>query len=225
MKALRFVLVAAAAALASLFLAAPAGATDTPGTIPVKPALPLFQCPRDGSIKLVKTADKTDYNLNEIVTFTLKVQASVCDATLVMVHDSLPAGLTVSDPSVLNHSFGSIAAGAEKSFSFQAVAVAKGQWTNKAHASGFSVGPDRPENLCGVRPPIDTPVNPVVNTAQTRIVVPPTFSCPRSSDAEVTVKVIAPTNTPPTPPPPPTQPTKPPGNPGTPSLPDTGRQG
>ena len=60
MKALRFVLVVAAAALASLFLAVPAGATDTIGTIPVKPILPLFQCPRDGSIKLVKTADKTE---------------------------------------------------------------------------------------------------------------------------------------------------------------------
>lgn len=224
MKALRFVLVAAAAALASLFLAVPAGATDTTGTIPVKPILPLFQCPRDGGIKLVKTADKTDYNLNDIVTFTLKVQASVCDATLVMVHDSLPAGLTVSDPSVLNHNFGSIAAGSEKSFSFQAVAVAKGQWTNKGHASGFSVGPDRPENLCGlVRPPIDTPVNPVVNTVQTRIIVPPTYSCPKSSDAEVTIKVTAPTNNPPTPQPPP--PTQPPSNPGTPSLPNTGRQG
>jgi uncharacterized repeat protein (TIGR01451 family) len=220
MKTLRFVLVAAAAALASLFLAVPAGATDTTGTIPVKPILPLFQCPRDGSIKLVKTADKTDYNLNDIVTFTLKVQASVCDATLVMVHDSLPAGLTVSDPSVLNHNFGSIAAGSEKSFSFQAVAVAKGQWTNKAHASGFSVGPDKPENLCGlVRPPIDTPVN----TIQTRIIVPPTYSCPKSSDAEVTIKVTAPTNNPPTSQPPP--PTQPPGNPGTPSLPNTGRQG
>ncbi len=223
MKALRFVLVAAAAALASLFLAVPAGATDTTGTIPVKPILPLFQCPRDGSIKLVKTADKTDYNLNDIVTFTLKVQASVCDAALVTVHDSLPAGLTVSDPSVLNHSFGSIAAGAEKSFSFQAVAVAKGQWTNKAHASGFSVGLDDPADLCRtVRPPIDTPVNPVLTTVQTRIIRIP-YYCPRSSDAEVTIKVTAPTNNPPTPQPPP--PTQPPSNPGTPSLPNTGRQG
>src|SRR5215813_10144357 len=39
MKALRLVLVAAAAALAGLFLAVPAGATDTTGTIPVKPIL------------------------------------------------------------------------------------------------------------------------------------------------------------------------------------------
>jgi uncharacterized repeat protein (TIGR01451 family) len=223
MKALRFVPVAAAAALASLFLAAPAGASDNTGKVPVKPILTLPQCPRDGSIKLSKTADKSDYDLNDIVTFTLKVQASVCDAA-VMVHDSLPAGLTVSDPSVLNRNFGAVAAGTEKSFSFQAAAVAKGQWTNKAHASGYSVGPDDPGNLCRiVRPPIDTPPNPVVNTVQTRIIVQPTYYCPKSSDAEVTIKVTAPSGGNPNPPPPP--PTQPPSNSGTPSLPNTGRQG
>jgi hypothetical protein len=133
-----------------------------------------------------------------------------------MVHDQLPAGLTVSDPSALNHNFGAIAAGGEKSFSFQAVAVAKGQWTNKAHAAGFSVGPDEPQVLCGVvRPPL-TPLTPVTST-EIRI-IPATFYCPRSSDAEVTIKVTAPSGNTPTP-------TPRPANPGTPSLPNTGRQG
>ena len=221
MKALRFVLVAAAAALASLLLAVPAGATDNTGKIVVaKPVLTLPQCPKDGSIKLVKTADKTDYNVNDVVTFTLKAQAVVCSAGLVSVHDSLPAGLIVSDPTVLNHNFGSIAAGSEKSFSFQAVAVAKGTLTNKAHATGFSVGLDDPGELCQfVRQPSSPPPP---QSSESRIIRAP-YYCPKSSDAEVTIKVTAPTGGNPTPQPPP--PSQPPSNPGTPSLPDTGRQG
>jgi hypothetical protein len=219
MKALRFVLVAAAAALASLFLAVPAGATDNPGKVSVGPILTLPQCPRDGSIKLVKTADKTDYNLNDVVTFTLKAQAFVCTAGLITVHDSLPAGLVVSDPSVLNHNFGTIAAGSEKSFSFQAVAVAKGTLTNNAHATGFSVGLDDPGEVCRI---VRQPQSPPLQSTDSRIIRIP-YYCPKSSDAEVTIKVTAPTNNPPTPQPPP--PTQPPSNPGTPSLPNTGRQG
>jgi uncharacterized repeat protein (TIGR01451 family) len=220
MKALRFVLVAAAVAVASLSVAVPASANDKTGQNSVGKILPIIQCPRDGSIKLFKTADKSDYNLNDVVTFTLKVQAFVCDATGVMVHDQLPAGLTVSDPSVLNHNFGAIAAAGEKSFTFQAVAVAKGQWTNKAHAAGFSIGPDDPGDLCRfVRPPL-TPLPPLTST-QIRV-ISTTYYCPKSSDAEVTINVTAASGNNPTPTPTPAQP---PSNPGVPSLPNTGRQG
>jgi uncharacterized repeat protein (TIGR01451 family) len=223
MKALRFVLVAAAVAVAGLAAAVPAGATDNTNQIlPPKNPGPatVIHCPRDGSLKLLKTADKSDYHLNDVVTFTLKVQASVCDTALVTVHDQLPVGLIVSDPSVLDHSFGSVAAGSEKSFSFQAVAVTKGQWTNKAHASGFSVGYDETGLPCNlVRPPV-VPPQPVLST-EDRVIQPP-YSCARSADAEATIDVAAPSsNTPPTTPPS----SQPPANSGTPSLPNTGRQG
>src|SRR5215472_4956218 len=223
MKALRFVLVAAAVAIAGLAAAVPAGATDNPNNVlPTKNPGPVavIHCPRDGSLKLFKTADKSDYHLNDVVTFTLKVQASVCDTALVTVHDQLPVGLIVSDPSVLDHSFGSIAAGSEKSFSFQAVAVTKGQWTNKAHASGFSVGYDETGLPCNlVRPPV-VPLQPVLST-EARVIQPP-YTCARSADAEVTIDVAAPpSNTPPTTP----TSSQPPSNSGTPSLPNTGRQG
>jgi len=227
MKALRFVLVAAAVELAGVAPAVPAGATDNNNTVPPKNPGPvaILQCPRDGRLGLLKTADKSDYKPNDIVTFTLRVQASVCDTALVTVHDQLPTGLIVSDPSVLDHSFGSVAAGTEKSFSFQAVAVAKGQWTNKAHASGFSVGYDEPGTglLCNVvRPPV-VPAQPVP-LIETRVIRPP-YACARSADAEVTIDVTAPPgNTPPTTPPT-TPPSQPPTNSGTPSLPNTGRQG
>src|SRR5215831_8662517 len=228
MKALRFVLVAAAVAVAGLAAAVPAGATDNTNStnkiLPPKNPGPvaIIHCPRDGSLKLFKTADKSGYSPNDIVTFTLEVQALVCDAAQVTVHDQLPAGLVVSDPSVLDHSFGSVAAGSEKSFSFQAVAVTKGQWTNKAHASGFSVGYDETGLPCNlVRPPL-VPPQPV-SSIEVRVIQPP-YSCARSADAAVTIDVTAPSgNTPPTTPPtkPPSQP---PTNSGTPSLPNTGRQ-
>jgi uncharacterized repeat protein (TIGR01451 family) len=235
MKALRFVLVAAVVAVAGLAAAVPAGATDntnnTNNTNSTNKILPpknpgpvaIIHCPRDGGLELFKTADKSDYHPNDIVTFTLTVQASVCDAAQVAVHDQLPVGLIVSDPSVLDHSFGSVAAGTEKSFSFQAVAVTKGQWTNTAHASGFAVGYDETGLPCNiVRPPVVPPL-PVLST-EVRVIQPP-YSCARSADAEVTIDVTAPSgNTPPTTPPtkPPSQP---PTNSGTPSLPNTGRQG
>ena len=234
MKALRFVLVAAVVAVAGLAAAVPAGATDNSnGTTNTNKILPpknpgtlgVIQCPRDGRLELLKTADKSDYRPNDIVTFTLTVQASVCDTAQVAVHDQLPTGLIVSDPSVLDHSFGSVSAGSEKSFSFQAVAVTKGQWTNKAHASGFSVGYDEPgPGLCNlVRPPV-VPPQPVLST-QVRVIQPP-YSCARSADAAVTIDVTAPSgSTPPTTPPTTPPSSQPPTNSGTPSLPNTGRQG
>jgi uncharacterized repeat protein (TIGR01451 family) len=186
--------------------------------------LAVIHCPRDGSLELFKTADKSDYKPNDIVTFTLRVQASVCDTALVTVHDQLPTGLIVSDPSVLDHSFGSVVAGSEKSFSFQAVAVTRGQWTNKAHASGFSVGYDETGLPCGlVRPPVVPPQPPV--SIETRVIQPP-YSCARSADAQVTIDVTAPASNPPPTTPPTTPPSsQPPANSGTPSLPNTGRQG
>jgi uncharacterized repeat protein (TIGR01451 family) len=212
MRVLRFVSVAAVVAAASAFVAMPASAQGQ-----------SISCPQDGGLRLVKTASKADYNVNDIVTFTLKVHADYCDATGVSVHDLLPPGLTVSDPSVLNHSFGSLPAGGEKSFSFPAAAVAKGKWTNKADASGYSVGPDEPSSLCLriVRPPL--PVNQAVSPNAIRTIPPIQlgYTCPKSSHAEVTIDVTAPSGTNPNPPPPPGKP----GRSDVPLLPNTGRQG
>jgi uncharacterized repeat protein (TIGR01451 family) len=225
MRFLRFAVVATLAAAASALVAVPASAQVPPiHPIPTN-LLPLIFCPKDGALTLVKTADKTDYNVGDVVTFTLRVHANNCDATGVKVHDQLPTGLTVSDPTVLNHDFGAISAGTDQSFSFKAVAVAKGTWTNKAQAAGNSIGDTDPGLLCvTIYSKVATTDPTLINPVKIYPTPPPTYMCPKSAAAEVTINVTAPTPTPnptPTPTPPPANP----GNPGVPQLPNTGRQG
>jgi len=226
MRFLKSTAVAAAVAAASALAAAPAHAQAPNLNKPVGPIVhpvgPITagSCPADGTLTLYKTADRSSYNVNDVVTFTLKVAAGTCDATGVAVTDQLPTGLTVSNSSVLSHSFGSVAAGTDQSYSFQAVAVAKGTWTNQAQATGSSFGYTPPGPPCG--PVILTPKT---SGNQANSIVYRPYHCPRSSNAQATVTVNAPGGNNPTPtPPPPGQPNGQPTGPATPQLPDTGRQ-
>jgi uncharacterized repeat protein (TIGR01451 family) len=212
MRFLRFTLMAVIAAAVSAFAAVPASA-QVPPSNPKAPGLQQnVSCPTDGSITLSKTADRAEYNVNAIVTFTLTVHVDSCNTAGVAVHDQLPPGLTVSDPSVLTHSYGAIAAGGDGSYTFQAKAVAKGTWTNQAQAVAVFVGSDRGE--CGP---------PQQQASAARVEPPPFHACRKSANAQVTVKVIDPSGRP-TPTPTPTPTPSQPSSPKAPSLPNTGRQ-